>query len=327
MTAPDSLAEPFRDTLIADIGLTFVLAILVGAVPAALVVGFESVHLWAVPTFYLAYYLHLPFSAYHGRFQGWRVLTWLALTIALVICQYIEFARYLLPWGQVSYWLAGQVASLPVVGPTLETWFGAMPPRSEQAVILAAWLLLLALLVADVLAMHWPRMRRRLGALVAVFVAAIAINLLVIALMGWLEPATVAAPPGPDQLPDILPAWYALPYYAMLMTVPDKLAALVIVAVALALPLTCLWSHAEAIRGSRWGWTWGLCCLGFIAVFVALGREGLTAPEERSTIMARGLTIYFFLFFIAIPPMLNMLLSARVRPDGAKIRSGPGDRS
>jgi Cytochrome b(N-terminal)/b6/petB len=60
-------------------------------------------------TFYLALYVHIGFTLYPGAFTKWRTVTWLALIAACAVAEMASFAAYILPWGQLAFWLASHL--------------------------------------------------------------------------------------------------------------------------------------------------------------------------------------------------------------------------
>src|SRR5262249_34567576 len=139
-----------------DGALFLVLTILANA----LLVGAASRKEW-VDTFYLALYVHLGFSLYLGAFSRRRTVTWLMLIGGWATVEVAGFTAFLIPTGQVVFWLT----TLPLIGPPL-AMLGAAPP--------AAWpFAALVLLGLDLCAMHAARWRDRSLRQRAVFLPAV----------------------------------------------------------------------------------------------------------------------------------------------------------
>src|SRR5262249_15473273 len=145
------------------------------------------------------------------------------------------FLGMVMPFGQFSFWLASTVGSVPLIGDKLvrlleawEAWPGA-PWLGYTAVLLV--------LLLDVVAtplVRWRRMsrpQRTLLAAAAVVAAWILVPLVI----------SLAPEPPPDGV-RLFPYWYMLPLYALLRSVPDKLAGILLVFAAMLVPLALPWA-------------------------------------------------------------------------------------
>jgi len=254
-----------------------------------------------VSIFYLALFIHIGISLYVGIAGTARSVTWIALIGSLVLSQVAVFLGYVMPGGQISFWLASRLAELPVIGPDLWT---LMWDHAGAAAGISA-LLGLILLNLDHIALHYPYWRRRPIWRFAVFVAAAAATSLVLRLaLGWLVPAALVSPPDPAQLNPLVPvyplgpAWHALPYYCILRVLPDKLGGVILSFAALLVPVIWPWARADILRTGPLRWLWRVCCLAGACVYIGLGYLGTLRPEEPWLSVARLLTMLYFGFFL-----------------------------
>lgn len=166
----------------------------------------------------------------YGRPFRW---VWVALAALAVLSALFGFLGYVLPWGQVSYLLAAQgvpvtlshialvmpVAVMAILGGALWQMARGAAPMSYWGryswIGLGAGLVLAAVLIWAMWASHAP-LRELVPAEAASGVAR----------GGTRAGGAVAA--NPLAVPaHILPAWYLLPFYAVLVAMPGKLMGLV----------------------------------------------------------------------------------------------------
>ncbi len=220
-----------------------------GAMPQRLQAGLFA-GIWA----------HILMSLYIGRFDRLRTRTYLLLVLAMLAGQFFSFARFVLPWGQMAFWLAS------VLPQQLGSWLApAFEGRMDFQLV---WpLVLLALLVIDVMVMQ------RKAAAISRAVA--------IAMAGWqlslrsrrCQTLALVAALELDQFA-VIPHWSLLPGYSILRAVPGKALGVAVLAAACAAPLIVPWIPAERFRLSRYGWLWLLNCLALAATCLALGYLG-----------------------------------------------------
>jgi len=101
----------------------------------------------------------------------------------------------------------------------------------------------------------------------------------------------------------IKPVWYYTPYYAMLRVVPHKLSGVIVMFAAIAVLFLLPWLDRCKVKSYRYRGklSWAML-LAFAVSFIWLGKIGAgpgTDPVE--TWIGRGLTVFYFLFFITMP--------------------------
>ena len=122
-------------------------------------------HSTGASAFFCVVYLHMLRGMMYGSYRKPRELVWLfGMTIYLALMAE-AFMRYLLPWGQMSYWGAQVIVSLfaavPVIGPDLAEWIrgdylisGITLNRFFSLHVVALPIVLLALVVLHIIALH-----------------------------------------------------------------------------------------------------------------------------------------------------------------------------
>jgi ubiquinol-cytochrome c reductase cytochrome b/c1 subunit len=259
-------------------------------------------------TFYLAFFIHAGFTLYGGRVSAVRTATWLFLVVAWAGSEIAGFFGYLLPWGQLTFWLASQLAALWVVGEMLAWLTAHIAVHGAPAL---GPILLLCLLSLDIAAGHLDDWRKRSPAQIGVFLAAAAAGAVALALAAGALIGR-AAPGGPDMgalltPAKIIPSWYELPFYALLRAMPDKLAGVVVTFAAMVVPIVWPWMRADMLRIGPMRRTWLLLCLALAAVWIGLGWLGSRPPDPPSIHAAQALAVFYFAFFLVWPPLFHKI--------------------
>lgn len=270
------------------------------AVTGALGLGMDS-----DSAFFLLFYIHLGISLYDGRFGRWRTVTWVLLVAVAAGLQLAEFLAYVLPWGQIEFWLTSTLAPLPLIGPMLQ----GDDPSLQAALAEAGRVLPFAVLALDLVALfaetrrEWSPGRWLLFLLVGIA----AYGALGLALDALVPSPSADMPGNADLLAPILPPWSALPFYAVLRAVPSKTGGVIAALALLWLPILWPWMRANALRLGPMRWPWRLLCLALAAAWIGLGHLGAQPPEPSGILGAQALTVAVFAFFLLGPPVLRRL--------------------
>src|SRR5690242_11096586 len=226
--------------------------------------------------FFICVYLHMFRGLLYGSYRKPRELLWI-FGMLIFLCLMAEaFFGYLLPWGQMSYWGAQVIVNLfgaiPVIGPDLAIWIRGDYVVSDATLnrffafhVIAVPLVLLALVVAHILALHEvgsnnpdgveikntkdPKTGRPLDGIpfhpyytvkdsfgVAVFLIVFSIVVFFMPEGGgyFLEQNNFIPADPLKTPPHIAPVWYFTPYYSMLRATTDPMVTVFCVVVALA---------------------------------------------------------------------------------------------
>jgi len=100
----------------------------------------------------------------------------------------------------------------------------------------------------------------------------------------------------------IKPVWYFTPYYAMLRAVPDKLFGVMTMGGAVMILFLLPWLDRSPVKSIRYRSMISKVMVAlFVIAFVVLGWLGMQAGSTTQTWVARGLTFFYFAFFITMP--------------------------
>ncbi len=110
-------------------------------------------------------------------------------------------------------------------------------------------------------------------------------------------------PANPLSTPEhIAPVWYFTPYYAILRAVPDKLTGAVLMALAVLAFAFLPWLDRSPVKSIRYrSKIWLYALMAFAIAFCGLGYLGLKPAEGTYVLMARILSVVYFLFFLGMP--------------------------
>lgn len=118
----------------------------------------------------------------------------------------------------------------------------------------------------------------------------------------FLEPPNFT-PADPLKTPaHIAPVWYFTPYYSILRAVPDQQLGVVAMAASLIIMFFLPWLDRCKVKSVRYKhWSFKLWVGLFVICFFVLGYLGMKGPTPMRTLVAQIATVYYFLFFFAMP--------------------------
>src|SRR6056297_621216 len=100
----------------------------------------------------------------------------------------------------------------------------------------------------------------------------------------------------------IVPVWYFTPYYAILRAVPDKLAGVIMMGLAIVVLFLLPWLDRSKVKSIRYKGLGSKILLAVFAItFVRLGMLGMGEGTHAQTIESRIWTFAYFAFFILMP--------------------------
>jgi ubiquinol-cytochrome c reductase cytochrome b/c1 subunit len=230
-------------------------------------------------------------------------VTWTLCIAAWVGLELVGFSNFVMPWGQLGFWLASWVFALPVIGPTVAPALAAatgLPTVSS--------LLLLCLLCIDIATMHRNVWRQYSAVQIGAFLTAVAIGALLMGMaLGALAELVLPGMHGAEAAASavtpirILPSWYELPLYALLRSIPNKLIGVAVMFAAMLVPAIWPWVHADELRKGSLRKVWLSSCLILAGAWIALGYLGSRPPDGIGIIQSQILAVYYFAFFLVVP--------------------------
>jgi len=265
------------------------------------------------------------------------------------------FMGYVLPWGQMSYWAATVITNLfsaiPVFGQDIVTllWGGFTVGNPTLNRFFSLHYLLPFVIVAVVLlhlvALHQHGSNNPLGIdkrgpqdtipfhpyFTIKDLFGLTVFLLVFAVFVFYDPNAAVSPDNyipanPLVTPNhIVPEWYLLPYYAILRSVPNKLLGVIMAFGSLLLLFIVPWLDTSRVRSATfrpiYKWVFWLLPIDVLA----LGYVGANPPAGLVVTIGQIATIYYFVHFLILLPLLGKIERPRPLPISiAEAVLGPG---
>jgi ubiquinol-cytochrome c reductase cytochrome b subunit len=257
--------------------------------------------------------------------------------LILLIMMATAFMGYVLPWGQMSYWGATVITNLfsaiPGVGKGIVTWlwggFSVDNPTLNRFFSLHYLLpfVLVGVVFLHVVALHITGSNNPLGIDVKSpqdtvpfhpyytmkDSVGICVFLLIYAAIVFFLPSLLLAPDNyiqanPLQTPtEIVPEWYFLPFYAILRSIPNKLGGVILLFGSILLLFALPWLDTSPVRSARFRPIYRQLMILLVLSLIGLGFVGAHRPEGIWVTIGRICTLYYFLHFLVLLPILGRL--------------------
>ena len=104
----------------------------------------------------------------------------------------------------------------------------------------------------------------------------------------------------------IVPEWYLLPFYAILRSVPDKLGGVILMFGSIFILFVLPWLDTSKVRSAVFRPMYRYFYWIFVIDVLLLGYMGAMPAEGIYLALARIGTIYYFLHFIVVLPVLGL---------------------
>jgi len=277
--------------------------------------------------FFITVYIHIFRGLYYGSYKAPReLLWWLGLLIYLSMMA-TAFMGYVLPWGQMSFWGATVITNLfsaiPVVGDYIVTWlwggFSVDNPTLNRFFALHYLLpfVIFALVGLHVMALHTVKSNNPLGIDVkgpqdtipfhpyytVKDLFGVGVFLIVYLGVVFYAPNFFGEPdnyiPANPMVtpPHIVPEWYFLPFYAILRSIPNKLAGVICMFSAIIILFFLPWIDSSKVRSAKFRPYFKQVFWLFLADCFLLGYVGAHPPEGNLVLMGQIGTAVYFGFF------------------------------
>ena len=294
-------------------------------------------HMNGASMFFIVVYIHTFRGLYYGSYKAPRELLWILGVVILLLMMATAFMGYVLPWGQMSYWGATVITNLfsaiPLVGSSIVTWlwggFAIGNPTLGRFYSLHYLLpfVIVGVVFFHVIALHITGSNNPLGIDVKSpqdtipfhpyytikDSVGICVYLLVFAALVFFSPNFFASPDNyipanPLQTPaEIVPEWYFLPFYAILRSVPNKLGGVMMMFGSIMVLFVLPWLDTSPVRSARFRPIYRRVFWLLVISVVALGAVGAHRPQGIWVVIGRVATLYYFLHFLVILPILGKL--------------------
>ncbi len=293
------------------------------------------VHANGASMFFIVVYIHIFRGLYYGSYKAPRELLWILGVAILLIMMATAFMGYVLPWGQMSYWGATVITNLfsafPLVGEKIVIWlwggFSVDNPTLNRFFALHYLMpfVLVGVVFLHIAALHITGSNNPLGIdpkgpqdtlpfhpyYTIKDSVGICVYLIVFALFVFFAPNYLGhpdnyIPANPLVTPaHIVPEWYFLPFYAILRSVPDKLGGVLLMFGSIGVLFVLPWLDTSPVRSARFRPVYRILVWVLVVALVVLGICGAKPPEGIWVWLSRLATVYYFLHFLVILPILG----------------------
>jgi ubiquinol-cytochrome c reductase cytochrome b subunit len=308
--------------------------------------------------FFLAVYLHIFRGMYYGSYKEPREVLWILGVLIFMVMMATGFLGYVLPWGQMSFWAATVITNLfsaiPVVGTSITTWllggYSVDNPTLNRFFALHYLLpfIIVAIVALHVWALHVTGQNNPTGVEVknvekdtVPFTPyatmkdgfAIAVFLLLYAWMTFFVPNYLGHPDNYIEAnplvtpPHIVPEWYFLPFYAILRAIPNKLLGVIALFLSILIAAALPWLDRSPIKSGSYRPLFRKFYWVFVAVCIGLGYLGAQPAEGVYLALARIFSLYYFLHYVLILPLVAKYEKPEPLPDSIDAAVATGEVS
>ncbi|CAN5328514.1 cytochrome c1 [soil metagenome] len=295
--------------------------------------------------FFIAVYIHMFRGLYYGSYKEPREVLWILGVIIYLLMMATGFMGYVLPWGQMSFWGATVITNLfgaiPYVGDSIVTLlWGGYSVGNPTLNRFFSLHYLLPFVIAGVVVLHvWalhvagqnnpagvePKTEKDTVPFTPYATLKDAFGMTCFLLFfawfifyipNYLGDPDNYIPANPAVTPaHIVPEWYYLPFYAILRSIPNKLAGVIAMFSAIIVLAFLPWLDSARTRSSKYRPLAKQFFWIFVAVCIGLGYLGAKPPEGIYVVAGRVLTFAYFAYFLIVLPILSRVEKARPLPN------------
>jgi len=279
--------------------------------------------------FFLFVYMHLGRSFVYGLYTYSRRFLWFSGLAIFFLMMAIAFMGYVLPWGQMSFWGATVITNLftviPFAGEDVAYWlWGGFSVGNATLTRFFSFhftlpFVLIAVVFVHLAVLHQVGSTSVFGVIkhpdkiffypyfyVKDYVGLLLVGFCFLYIISY-QPDVLGHPDNyilanPLVTPThIVPEWYFLPYYALLRSIPNKLAGVLVmglaICVCLILPFYSVVFRSVFYQGRLF---YRLLAWSFIFIVVILGFLGGQPIELPYSVFAQIFAVLYFSFFFFI---------------------------
>jgi len=290
--------------------------------------------------FFIVVYVHMFRGLYYGSYASPRELVWCVGVIIFLLMILTAFIGYVLPWGQMSFWGATVITSLasaiPVVGNSIVTWLwggfsidNATLNRFFSLHYLLPFIIA-GLSIVHIAALHQYGSNNPLGTFAGDKVP-FTPYMLVKDILGWVVFSIFFSifvyfypnllghpdnyiPANPMSTPaHIVPEWYFLPVYAILRSIPNKLAGVLAIALVFICLLLLPFINTAQTRSSSFRPLHKIFFWLLVADCLLLGWIGQKPVEDPYILIGQLASVYFFMYFLVFIPLVGKFENWSIR--------------
>jgi len=305
----------------------------------------RNMHAVGASMFFFAVYIHMFRGLYYGSYKEPREVLWILGVIIYLLMMATGFMGYVLPWGQMSFWGATVITNLfsavPYVGDSIVTLlWGGYAVGNPTLNRFFSLHYLLPFVIAAVVGLHvWalhvtgqnnpdgvePKTEKdtvpftphaTMKDFFGVSCFLLFYAWFIFYMPNYLGEADNYIPANPAVTPaHIVPEWYYLPFYAILRSIPNKLAGVVAMFGAIIVLCFLPWLDTARTRSCKYRPLAKQFFWIFVVVCILLGYLGAQPPEGIYVVAARILTVMYFAYFLILLPLLGLIEKPRPVPN------------
>lgn len=275
-----------------------------------------------------------------------REYLWCSGVIIFILMMATAFMGYVLPWGQMSFWGATVITNLfsaiPLAGPAIVEWlWGGFSVDNATLNRFFSFHFLVPFLIAGMSLVHLALLHEYgsnnpIGVdssvdkipfypyfyvkdLLAFFGLIWVFAFFVLYLPNLMGHPDNYIPANPMVTPaHIIPEWYFLPFYAILRSIPDKLGGVIAMGGALVILFAIPFINTSETRSSQFRPIFKFMFWLLVVDFLVLGWIGQKAVESPFVEVGQIGTVFYFVFFLVIIPVLGLLEFSLIRTGDLK---------
>jgi ubiquinol-cytochrome c reductase cytochrome b subunit len=127
--------------------------------------------------------------------------------------------------------------------------------------------------------------------------------------------------------PHIVPEWYFLPFYAILRAIPNKLLGVIALFLSILIAAALPWLDRSPIKSGSYRPLFRKFYWVFVAVCIGLGYLGAQPAEGVYLALARIFSLYYFLHYVLILPLVAKYEKPEPLPDSIDAAVATGEVS
>ena len=279
--------------------------------------------------FFFLVYLHVGRGLYYGSYKAPRTLVWTIGTVILILMMATAFLGYVLPYGQMSLWgatvITNLLSAIPWVGQDIvEFVWGGFSVNNATLNRFFSLHFVLPFVLAGLALLHLVSLHDSAGAnnplgmssncdkiafapyfifkdIITIYIFMWVLSLLIFFLPNILGDSENYVMANPMQTPPaIVPEWYLLPFYAILRSIPNKLAGVICMFAAILIILSTVLVDFSKLRGTQFKPNFKIFFFFFVAnliLLLVLGAKHVETPFIESGQIATGI---YFIYFLVI---------------------------
>ena len=299
------------------------------------------IHANGASMFFIVVYSHMCRGLYYGSYMEPRQWLWVSGVILFFLMMGTAFTGYVLPWGQMSFWgatvITSMVTIIPIAGKYIIQWlwggYTIKNPTLQRFFIIH---FLLPFLIAGFTLIHLALLHKdgsnspigsdtgvddvpfypyyALKDAFALSCFLVFFATFVFYFPNYLNHPDNCIPADPFETPaHVVPEWYFLAFYAILRGIPHKTGGILTMFGSIVVLFIIPFVNSSEIRNTTYRPIFKFFFWLFIADFVILVWSGQKPVTKTYKFVAQVATVYYFLFFLIIIPLVGRIESALVR--------------